>query len=182
MQIGIELHGLTLGVMGLGRLGTEVARIGKAFGMRCIAWSQNLTQSRCEEIGVGYADKDTFFRTADIVTLHVVLSERTKGVVGARELALMKPAALLINTSRGALVDTDALIAALNQGRIAGAAIDVYDEEPLPANHPLRSAPHTVLTPHIGITTLQNYRLYYSHVVEDIAAFQRGAPIRVLDR
>lgn len=179
-QIGVELRGRTLGIMGLGRLGTEVARIGSAFGMQCIAWSQNLTPSRCEENGVAYTEKDTFFRTADVLSLHVVLSERTKNIVGARELALMKPAALLINTSRGGLVDTDALIAALNEGRIGGAAIDVYDEEPLASDHPLRSAPHTLLTPHIGITTLQNYRLYYSQIVEDIAAFQRGAPIRVL--
>jgi phosphoglycerate dehydrogenase-like enzyme len=180
-HVGIDLHGLTLGILGLGRLGIEVARIGKAFGMQCIAWSQNLTPSRCAEIGVTYAGKDAFFRTADVLSLHVVLSERTRHIVGAQQLALMKPEALLINTSRGGLVDTNALVAMLHEGRLGGAAIDVYDEEPLPADHPIRTAPRTLLTPHIGITTKRNYRLYYSQIVEDIVAFQHGAPIRVLN-
>lgn len=179
-KVGTELHGLTLGVLGLGRLGTEVARIGKAFGMRCIAWSQNLTAARCDEAGVTYASKNAFFSSADVLTVHVVLSDRTRGLIGRHELELMKPTALLINTSRAGIVDTGALIAALVKETIAGAAIDVYDDEPLPSDHPLRHTPRTLLTPHIGITTERNYRLYYTQAVEDIAAFARGNPIRVL--
>ena len=179
--LGVELHGKTLGVLGLGRLGTEIARIGQAFGMRCIAWSQNLTAERCAQLGVAYASKDDFFASSDILTIHVVLSDRTRGLIGRDELATMKRTALLVNTSRGAIVDTEALLAALHAGAIGGVAIDVYDEEPLPHAHPLRHAPRTLLTPHIGITTEDNYRTYYTQAVEDILAFTRGKPIRVLN-
>lgn len=178
--LGMELHGKTLGVLGMGRLGTEVARIGQAFGMRCIAWSQNLTPARCAELGVAYASKDEFFASADILTIHVVLSDRTRNLIGRGELAKMKRTALLVNTSRGAIVDTEALLAALHAGTIGGGAIDVYDEEPLPQTHPLRRAPRTLLTPHIGITTEDNYRTYYTHAVEDILAYVNGNPIRML--
>ena len=180
--VGCELYGKTLGILGLGRLGEAVANIGRAFGMHIIAWSANLTRKKCVAAGVQLADKTEFFRSADFVSVHVVLSDRTRGLVSAKELALMKPTAFLVNTSRGPIVDETALIEALENGRIAGAAIDVYDREPPPADHPLRRAPRSLLTPHIGITTDQNYRLYYSQAVEDIRAFEAGHPVRVLNR
>ena len=170
--VGLELAGLTLGVIGLGRLGSQVARIGEAFGMDVIAWSQNMDTS---------LTKEELLRRSDVVTIHVRLSERTRGLIGAPELALMKPTAYLINTSRGPIVDEQALLQALRDGQIAGAGIDVYDEEPLPPNHPLRSAPKTVLTPHIGYVTGASYTRFYEDAVEDIAAFLRGEPIRVIN-
>jgi phosphoglycerate dehydrogenase-like enzyme len=170
--VGLELAGLTLGVIGLGRLGSQVARIGEAFGMDVIAWSQNMDTS---------LTKEELLRRSDVVTIHVRLSERTRGLIGAPELALMKPTAYLINTSRGPIVDEQALLQALRDGQIAGAGIDVYDEEPLPPNHPLRSAPNTVLTPHIGYVTGASYTRFYEDAVEDIAAFLRGEPIRVIN-
>ena len=179
--LGGELHGRTLGVLGLGRLGREAAAIGRAFGMEIIAWSPNLTAERCAEAGVLLVDKEGLFRRSDVLTLHVVLSERTRGLVGEHELSLMKPTAFLVNTSRGPIVDEAALLDCLHRGRIAGAGLDVYDREPLPANHPLRKAPRTLLTPHIGIATEENYRTYYGQAVENIRAFQCGRPIRVLN-
>jgi phosphoglycerate dehydrogenase-like enzyme len=170
--VGLELAGLTLGVIGLGRLGSQVARIGEAFGMDVIAWSQNLDTP---------LTKAELLRRSDIVTIHVRLSERTLGLIGAAELAQMKRSALLINTSRGPIVDEAALLAALQAGEIAGAALDVYDVEPLPPDHPLRSAPNTVLTPHIGYVTSAGYTAFYGDAVEDIAAFLRGDPIRVIN-
>jgi phosphoglycerate dehydrogenase-like enzyme len=170
--VGLELAGLRLGVIGLGRLGSQVARIGEAFGMDVIAWSQNLDTP---------LTKEDLLRRSDIVTIHVRLSERTRGLIGAAELALMKPSALLINTSRGPIVDEAALVAALHAGDIAGAGLDVYDVEPLPRDHPLRSAPNTVLTPHVGYVTSASYRAFYADAVEDVAAFLRGEPIRVIN-
>jgi phosphoglycerate dehydrogenase-like enzyme len=170
--VGFELAGRTLGVIGLGRLGAQVARIGEAFGMEVIAWSQNMDTS---------LTKEELLRRSDVVTIHVRLSERTTGLIGASELALMKPTAYLVNTSRGPIVDEDALLHALHNGEIAGAGIDVYDTEPLPPDHPLRSAPNTVLTPHIGYVTDASYARFYEDAVEDIAAFLRGEPIRLID-
>ena len=179
--MGVGLHGKTLGVVGLGRLGTAVARIGRAFGMDVIAWSQNLTREKTDAAGVELVGKDTLFQRADVVTVHLVLSERTRGIVGERELSLMKPGAFLINTARGPIVDEHALIHALRHSVIAGAALDVFDEEPLPADHPLRRLEHALLTPHLGYVTTENYRLAYGEAVEDIRAFLAGAPIRVIE-
>jgi len=174
--VGFELAGRTLGVIGLGRLGSQVARIGEAFGMEVIAWSQNMDPANSLAV-----PQNELFSRADVVTVHVRLSERTTGLIGAEELALMKPTAYLINTSRGPIVDETALLAALHSGEIAGAGIDVYDTEPLPPDHPMRSAPNTVLTPHIGYVTDASYRRFYEDAVEDIAAFLRGEPIRLID-
>jgi len=178
--MGIGLHGKTLGVIGLGRLGTDVARIGKAFGMQVIAWSQNLTRDRTDALGVELVAKDALFQRADIVTVHLVLGDRTRGIVGERGLAMMKPTALLINTARGPIVDEHALIHALRHSVIAGAALDVFDEEPLPVDHPLRRLENALLTPHLGYVTTENYRLAYGEAVEDIRAFLGGAPVRVI--
>ena len=178
--IGVGLHGKTVGVVGLGRVGGDVARIGKAFGMQVLAWSQNLTRDRTDAAGVELVAKDDLFRRADVVTVHLVLSDRTRGIIGERELALMKPTALLINTARGPIVDEHALIHALRHSVIAGAGLDVFDEEPLPADHPLRRLEHALLTPHLGYVTSDNYRLAYGEAVEDIRAFLAGAPVRVI--
>jgi len=178
--VGVGLKGKTLGVFGLGNLGSQVARIGKAFGMEAIAWSQNLTAERATSVGAALVSKEELFRRADVVTIHLVLSERTRGAVAAAELALMKPSAYLVNTSRGPIVDTAALIAALERRRLAGAALDVYDREPLPADHPLRKLDNVVLTPHLGYVTAEGFRVAYSHAVEDIRAFLDGKPVRVL--
>jgi phosphoglycerate dehydrogenase-like enzyme len=179
--IGPELAGRTLGLLGLGRLGTRMARIAQAFEMETIAWSQNLTAERAAEAGVDAVAKPELFRRADVVTIHLVLSDRSRGLVGADELALMKPTAYLVNTSRGPIVDERALLEALHAGRIAGAGLDVYDTEPLPPQHPLRFAPNTVLTPHIGYVTTGTYEIFYRDAVEDIAAWLDGAPVRLLD-
>jgi phosphoglycerate dehydrogenase-like enzyme len=179
--IGRDLRGLTLGIIGLGRLGGQVAKLGRAFGMKAIAWSQNLTAQRCYECGVEKVEKDDLFRRADFVTIHTRLSERTRGLVGATELALMKPSAYLINTSRGPIVDESALLAALKEGRIAGAALDVYDKEPLPADHPLRSAPRVLLTPHIGYVTESTYRAFYGGMVSAIEGWLAGKPVHVIE-
>jgi phosphoglycerate dehydrogenase-like enzyme len=174
--VGTDLAGATLGVVGLGRLGTRVAQIGQAFGMHVVAWSQNLTDERAAEAGVRRVDRDELFATADVVTVHLVLSDRTRGLVGRDELAAMRPGAILVNTSRGPIVDD----AALHEGRLGGAGLDVYDREPLPADSPLRSAPRTVLTPHLGYVTRDTYTVFYREAVEDVAAFLRGEPVRVL--
>ncbi|HST25469.1 MAG TPA: D-2-hydroxyacid dehydrogenase family protein [Gaiellaceae bacterium] len=178
--VGVGLDGKTLGIVGLGRLGSAAARIGAAFGMRVVAWSENLTAERAAEHGGELVTKDELFATADFVTIHLVLSGRTRGLVGQHELALMKPTAFLVNTSRGPIVDEDALLAALRDGTLAGAGLDVYDQEPLPADHPLRGAPNTVLTPHLGYVTEETYRVFYEQTVEDVAAWLAGEPVRVL--
>jgi D-3-phosphoglycerate dehydrogenase len=181
VTIGSDLEGKVLGIVGLGKLGQRVAAIAKAFGMKTIAWSQNLTPEKCREAGVEYAAKEELLRTADIVTIHTQLSGRTRGLLGASELALMKPTAYLINTSRGPIVDEAALIAALAGRRIAGAGLDVFDVEPLPVDHPLRKLDNTVLTPHLGYVSQENYRGYFPAMVENIRAFIDGKPVpRVL--
>jgi phosphoglycerate dehydrogenase-like enzyme len=178
--VGTDLAGARLGVVGLGRLGTRVARIGQAFGMDVVAWSQNLTDERATEAGVRRVERDELFATADVVTVHLVLSERTRGLVGRDELARMKRSAILVNTSRGPVVDEAALLEALSEGHLAGVGLDVYDREPLPADAALRTAPRTVLTPHLGYVTRDTYRVFYGDAVEDVAAFLRGEPVRVL--
>ncbi|MET8627053.1 D-2-hydroxyacid dehydrogenase family protein [Kitasatospora sp. NPDC004669] len=179
--VGADLHGRVLGVLGLGRIGALVAKVGLAFGMDVVAWSRNLTDQRAAEAGVRRAsDKEQLLRESDFVSLHLASNEGTRGLIGAAELALMKPEAYLVNTSRAAIVDQDALLAALTEGRIAGAAVDVFDIEPLPADHPLRTAPRLLATPHLGYVSRDNYRRYYGEAVEDIAAFLAGEPIRRL--
>jgi phosphoglycerate dehydrogenase-like enzyme len=179
--IGTDLAGARLGVVGLGRLGSRVAKIGQAFEMDVVAWSQNLTDERAAEVGVQRVEKEELFETADVVTIHLVLSKRTRGLVGPAELLAMKPTAMLVNTSRGPIVDTDALVDALRNGRIAGAGIDVYDEEPLPKDHPLRELRRAVLTPHLGYVTKGTYEVFYRDAVEDVAAWMGGNPLRVLE-
>ena len=178
--VGGDLDGHRLGVVGLGRLGTKVSRVGAAFGMEVVAWSQNLDPERAESLGVRAVSKDELFSTADVVTIHYKLSERSRGLVGAAELEAMKPGSILVNTSRAGLVDTDALITVLEAGGIRGAGLDVHDEEPLPVDHRLRSTPRTVLTPHLGYVTEDTYRIFFTQAVEDIAAWTAGEPIRVL--
>lgn len=179
--IGYGLRGKTLGVLGLGRLGSQVARVGSAFGMEVIAWSQNLTPERATEAGATYVTKDELFEKSDVVTIHTVLSNRTRGLIGAAELNRMKPHAFLVNTSRGPIVDESALLEALRTRRIAGAALDVYNTEPLPADHPFRQLENVVLTPHLGYVTEENYRVIYGNAVENIRAFLDGKPIRALN-
>jgi phosphoglycerate dehydrogenase-like enzyme len=178
--VGLDLEGMTLGLLGLGRLGTRMAEIGRAFKMDVVAWSQNLTAQRCEEAGVQYADRDDLFRRADFLSIHVQLSERTRGLVGTKEIALMKPSAFLINTSRGPIVDEAALLKALRENQIAGAGLDVFDTEPLPIDHPFRKLDNVVLTPHLGYVTAQNYRAFFAGMVDDIRAFLDGKPVRTL--
>jgi phosphoglycerate dehydrogenase-like enzyme len=179
--LGADLHGQRLGLLGLGKIGERVARVGLAFGMRVSAWSRHLTQERADEVGVERAaSKEELLRTSDFVSLHLVLSERTRGLLGAAELALLKPTAYLVNTSRAGLVDQEALLAALREGRIAGAGVDVFDSEPLPADDPMRSAPRLLATPHLGYVSRANYERYYGQAVEDIRAYLAGEPIRVL--
>jgi len=178
--VGTDLAGATLGVIGLGNLGLRVARIGQAFGMRVIAWSQNLDPAAAAAAGVAAVGKEALLRDADVVTIHVRLSERTTRLLSAADLALLKPTAYLVNTSRGPVVDEAALVGALRSGRIAGAGLDVFDVEPLPADHPLRTAPRTLLTPHAGYVTAGTYRVFYTEAVEAIRAFLDGQPIRLL--
>ena len=175
------MNGKTLGLLGLGKLGAKVARVCLALDMNVVAWSQNLTGERCQEVGVGYVDKDALFADSDAISIHLVLSDRTRGLVGARELALMKPTAYLINTSRGPIIDEAALIDALGDGTIAGAGIDVYDVEPLPRDHPLRSLDNAILTGHTGYVVKELYAVAYGEAVEDIQAWMKGEPIRVLN-
>ena len=179
-RMGTGLHGRRLGLLGLGRIGALVARVGVAFGMDVVAWSHNLTAERTADAGARLVDMDELLRTSDIVSIHLVLSDRTRGLIGANELAKMKPTAYLVNTSRGPIVVHDALVAALHDGIIAGAGLDVYDVEPLPTNDPLRGLPNTVLTPHTGYVVTQCYEIFYREIVEDIAAWQAGRPIRVI--
>jgi phosphoglycerate dehydrogenase-like enzyme len=179
-RIGHRLAGKTLGLLGLGRLGGGVARVGLAFGMKAIAWSQNLTAEKAAAQGVERVEKDELFRRSDILSVHLVLSDRSRGLVGAREIGLMKPSAILVNTSRGPITDTAAVIEALKSGRLAYAGFDVYDQEPLPIDHPLRTAPNVILTPHIGYVTDENYRNSYPQIVENVIAFLDGKPVRVI--
>jgi phosphoglycerate dehydrogenase-like enzyme len=178
--VGIEIEGKTLGVVGLGKLGSKVSGLAKAFGMNVIAWSPNLTPERCKEVGVGYATKEELFSSADFVTVHVVLGPRSRGLVGAADLARMKPTSYLINTARGPIVDEDALLETLQQRRMAGAAIDVFSIEPLPVDHPFRKLDNIVLTPHLGYVTEEGFRNHYSQMVEGIDAWFKGEPLRRL--
>jgi phosphoglycerate dehydrogenase-like enzyme len=178
--VGTDLAGATLGVLGLGNLGRRVAAVGLAFGMEVIAWSQNLTAEAADAVGARLVAREDLFRLSDVLTIHLVLSERTRGLVGAAELALMKPAAYLVNTSRGPIVDEAALAEHLRGGRFAGAGLDVYGVEPLPAGDPLRTLPNTVLTPHLGYVSERTYRTMYREAAEDVAAFLAGRPVRVL--
>lgn len=180
-SVGIDLFGATLGIIGLGRIGAAVAHIARAFGMRVVAWSENLTPERCADVAVERAGSlDELMSVADIVTVHTRLSNRTRGLVDAQRIALMKPTALLVNTSRSAIVREAALIDALENGVIAGAALDVFDREPLAADDPIRRAPHLIATGHLGYVTERNLTLAYTHAVEAINAHRRGAPIRVM--
>jgi phosphoglycerate dehydrogenase-like enzyme len=179
--VGIVLDGRTLGVLGLGRMGKAMARYAQAFGMDVIGWSQNLDVNVAEQSGVRPVGKDELFRSADVVSVHVVLSERTRGIVGARELELLGPDGYLINTSRGPVVDEAALVDALGRGAIAGAGLDVFDIEALPPGHPLRSLPNTVVTPHIGYGTKEMYKVFFRDVVTDIVGWLDGTPVRVIE-
>jgi len=181
VSVGEGLYGKTLGVLGLGRVGAGVARVGQAFGMSTIAWSQNLTPETAAGHGVRAVTKARLFTESDVLSIHVVLSERTRGLVAAAELRSMKPTAVLVNTSRGPVVDEAALIDVLRAGRIRGAALDVFDTEPLPADHRLRSLPNALLTGHVGYVTRDLYTIFYQDAVEDIAAFQAGFPIRLMN-
>jgi phosphoglycerate dehydrogenase-like enzyme len=179
--VSVGLRDKTLGVLGLGKLGGQVAAVGQAFGMRVIAWSENLSEERCRECGVTRVERDVLFAESDILTIHMVLSDRTRGMVGTHELSLMRPTAFLVNTSRGPIVDEDALIEALREQRIAAAAIDVFDIEPLPAHHPLRSVENTLLTGHTGYVMRETFAVAYGGAVEDIRAWLEGKPVRVLN-
>jgi phosphoglycerate dehydrogenase-like enzyme len=177
---GVGLRDKVLGIVGLGRLGREMARVGQAFGMKIVAWSQNLTPERAAEGGATRVDKAELFRVSDIVTVHLLMSERSRGIVGRAEIALMKPTAIIVNTSRAAIVDETALIEALHAGKIAGAGLDVYSREPLPPDAPILKAPNTVLTPHLGYAVQDSYEIYYSQALEDIEAWLAGKPVRVI--
>ncbi len=179
--IGTDLYGKNLGVVGLGKIGKEVAKLGQAFGMKVHAWSPNLTPQRAQEDGVDYASQEDLFKASDFLTIHMVLSPDTRHIVGRAELALMKKTAYLINTSRAALVDETALIAALQGGAIAGAALDVFEQEPLPVDHPYRSLSNVLATPHLGYVTLDNYKIYFRQALENVEAWLAGQPIRVLE-
>jgi phosphoglycerate dehydrogenase-like enzyme len=179
-SVGVGLSGKVLGLLGLGKLGSEVARVGRAFQMEVIAWSQNLTAEHANSLGAKRVEKDELFQRADFLTIHLILSKRTRGLVTARELALMKPGGYLINTSRGPIVEERALIDVLRNRKIAGAALDVYEEEPLPDEHALRKLDNVVLTPHLGYVTVENYQQAYGDAVEDIRAFLAGRPIRTI--
>ncbi|MGA9701083.1 D-2-hydroxyacid dehydrogenase family protein [Pseudomonas sp.] len=181
-QVGLggDLYGKTLGILGLGSIGQKVAQFAHVFGMRVIAWSENLTPERAAESGVTWVSKRELFEQADILTIHLVLSERSRGLVDAEALGWMKPTARLVNTARGPIVDERALVHALEKGRLAGAALDVYSEEPLPADHPFRRLPNVLATPHVGYVSEQNYRQFYQQMIEDIQAWADSAPIRLI--
>jgi phosphoglycerate dehydrogenase-like enzyme len=178
---GYGLAGKTLGLLGLGRVGGAVAAVGHALQMKVIAWSQNLTAERASECHARLVEKDDLFRQSDVLSIHIILSSRTRGLVGARELSLMKPTAFLINTSRGDIVDEAALLEILREKKLAGAALDVYSIEPLPADHPLRRLDNVLLTPHLGYVSVENLTQMYKDAVEDIVAFLDGRPVRVLN-
>ena len=178
--VGMEIEGRTLGVVGLGKLGSKVSGLAKAFGMNVIAWSPNLTPERCQEVGVGYASKEELFATADIITVHMVLSQRSRGLVGREDLARMKPTGYLVNTARGPIVDETALLETLQARQIAGAAIDVFSVEPLPVDHPFRKLDNIVLTPHLGYVTEESFRNHYRQMIEGIEAWLKAEPLRRL--
>jgi phosphoglycerate dehydrogenase-like enzyme len=177
--VGVDLNNKQLGLLGLGKIGTKVARVGAAFGMKVVAWSQNLTQERAEAAGVKMAaSKEELLESSDFVSIHLVLSARTTGLIGASDLARMRPSAFLVNTSRASIVDQDALVQALQNKTIAGAGLDVFEVEPVPVGDTLRALPNVLATPHLGYVTESNYRVYYREAVEDIVAFLAGVPIR----
>ncbi|AXK81288.1 D-2-hydroxyacid dehydrogenase family protein [Pseudolabrys taiwanensis] len=180
VTIGKDLEGQTLGIVGIGKLGQRVAAVAKAFGMNVIAWSQNLTPEKAAELGVGYATKEELFATADFITIHYQLSERSRGLITAADIGRMKNTAYLINTARAPIVDQAALLEALQNKKIAGAGLDVFEIEPLPIDHPYRKLDNVVLTPHLGYVSEQNYRKYYPDIVEDIRAWLDGKPVRVI--
>lgn len=179
--LGVGMAGRTLGIVGLGNLGSQVARVGRAFGMQVVAWSQNLTAERAAEHEATLVTKDELFARSDYVSIHLLLSGRTRGLIGEHELGLMKPSAYLVNTSRGPIVEEEALVRALRERRIAGAGLDVFDIEPLPAGHAFLSLDNVILTPHLGYVTDESYAVFYGDVVEDIRAFMNGTPIRVVE-
>jgi phosphoglycerate dehydrogenase-like enzyme len=179
-SVGTTLEGKTLGLVGLGNLGSRVAKVGAAFGMKLIGWSQNLTAEKAAAAGATAVDKARLMAESDVISLHLVLSDRSRGIIGAEDLARMKPGAMIVNTSRGPLIDQPALIAALTEGRIAGAGLDVFDAEPLPPGHPILAAPNTVLTPHLGYVTEENYRVYFQGAVEVVEGYLAGKPVREL--
>jgi phosphoglycerate dehydrogenase-like enzyme len=179
-HVGIEIEGKTLGVVGLGKLGAKVAGLAKAFGMNVIAWSPNLTAERCKEVGVTYATKEELFSTADIITIHVVLSDRSRGLVGAADLGRMKPTSFIVNSARGPIIDEMALLETLKARKIAGAAVDVFSVEPLPVDHPFRKLDNLVLTPHLGYVTQETFIAHYSQMVEGIDGWFKGEPVRKL--
>jgi phosphoglycerate dehydrogenase-like enzyme len=178
--VGADLHGKTLGLLGLGKIGSRVAAVGLAFGMKVVAWSPNLTKERAAEHGVELVTKEDLVADSDFVSIHLAMGDRSRNLIGADELAAMKSTAFLINTSRAAIVDQDALVTALTDNRIAGAGVDVFDVEPLPADHPMRTAQNLLATPHLGYVSHDNYRRYYGEAVEDIQAFLAGSPVRRL--
>jgi D-3-phosphoglycerate dehydrogenase len=179
-HLGIEIEGRTLGVVGLGKLGTKVAKLAQAFGMNVIAWSPNLTPEKCKEVGVTYASKEELFRTADVITIHVVLGPRSRGLVGKEDLLRMKPTAYIVNTARGPIIDEAALLEVLRDKKIAGAGIDVFSVEPLPLDHPFRKLDNMVITPHLGYATEEVFRGHYSQMMEGIDAWFKGEPLRRL--
>ncbi|MCX2899595.1 D-2-hydroxyacid dehydrogenase family protein [Pseudomonas mandelii] len=178
--LGGDLHGKTLGILGLGSIGQKVAQFGQAFGMRVIAWSENLTPERAAAVAVTHVSKQQLFEQADVLSVHLVLSDRSHGLVDAQALSWMKPHALLVNTARGPIVDESALIKALQKRQLGGAALDVFEQEPLPAHHPFRTLDNVLATPHVGYVSQQNYQLFFSQMIEDIQAWSAGAPIRLL--
>lgn len=178
--IGSDLYGKTLGIVGLGSIGQKIARYGQAFDMKVIAWSENLTPERAAEHGVTWVSKAELFERSDVISVNLVLSERSRGLVDAESLNRMKPTAYLVNTARGPIVDEDALVELLTHRKIAGAALDVYGQEPLPADHPFRTLPNLLATPHIGYVTANNYRMFFTQMIEDIQAWHSGAPVRLL--
>ncbi|WFR61527.1 D-2-hydroxyacid dehydrogenase family protein [Paenibacillus amylolyticus] len=179
--VGLDLHGRTLGLLGLGKIGTRMAEIAQAFGMKVMAWSENLTREKAEKHGVIWSEtKEQLLAQSDIVSIHLVLSDSTRNLIGQAEFQQMKPSALLINTSRAGIVDQQAMVEALQSGWIAGAGLDVYEQEPLPVNHIMRTLPNILATPHLGYVTRGNYEIYYKHTVENIAMFLKGTPIRQL--
>ncbi len=181
VSLSTGLQNNTLGILGLGKLGLQVARVGLAFGMKVQAWSANLTPERCAECGVVFASREELFATSDIVTVHMLLSDRTRGLIGATEFQMMKPTAYLVNTSRGPIIQESALVSALQGGSIAGAGLDVFDTEPLPQNHPLRGLDNAVLTGHTGYVMRENYTTGYRGAVEAISAWLNGKPVRLLN-
>jgi D-3-phosphoglycerate dehydrogenase len=180
--LGIELGGKTLGLLGFGKLGTKVGEIGKAIGMKLIAWSENLTEEKAKAGGATLVSKQDLFRQADFLSIHLVLSPRSRGLVTGKDLALMKPTAFIINTSRGPIIDEPSLLAALGSRKLAGAGLDTFDVEPLPLNHPLRKLDNVVLTPHLGYVSQEGYRIYYTQMVDDIRQWLAGSPVRVLKK